>query len=192
MKLRVWLVVLPLKLLGVLSVVFGLCILGIYADSYGQQDFIADVGIVYGNKVEVNGEPSRRLEARLKAAIDLYQLKKISRILVSGGVGVEGYDEAIVMKAYLISQGIPAMDILVDSRGFNTHLTSLNAIAALGRDVSVVAISQRYHISRAKLSLKHAGFEAVYGFAPQFMELRDVYSYAREVLAWFKYRLKGL
>lgn len=179
-------------MLGALSIIFTLCILAIYVDSHGKTNFVADVGIVYGNKIEPDGSPSDRLEARLAAALYLYQHHQIESIFVSGGTGPEGFDEAMVMKDYLIVKGIPSKDIDVDSSGINTHLTSLHAVSKFGQGMSVVAISQRYHLSRAKLSLKHAGFDEVYGYAPDYTELRDTYSYVREVPAWLKYWMKGL
>lgn len=192
MRLRSRKITMLLKILTALGFIFSLCVFAIYVDSHGKRDFVADVGIVYGNKVELNGSPSSRLEARLLAALYLYKTNQIEKVLVSGGVGAEGYDEAKIMETYLVSNGIPSTDIQVDSKGNNTHLTALNAAAFLGQGVSVVAISQRYHLSRAKLSLRNAGFDLVYGFAPDFTELRDAYSYVREVPAWFKYWVKGL
>lgn len=181
-----------LKILSFLCFILFLCVLAIYVDSYGKQGFVANVGVVFGNKVDLNGKPSKRLEARLLASLDLYKRNQIEKILVSGGIGVEGFDEAKVMEAYLASNGIPSIDILVDSNGSNTHNTAINALAMVGQNTSVVAISQRYHLSRAKLSLRNAGFNNVYGFAPDFHEVRDVYSYVREVPAWLKYWAKGL
>ena len=173
-------------------VIYTLCILAIRIDSYEKSDFVADIGIVYGNKVELTGLPSTRLAARLMAARTLYENGQIKKIIVSGGIGIEGFDEARVMKTYLVKQGIPATDIFMDSLGNTSHLTSINAFAQVGNTPSVVAISQRYHISRTKLSLRNAGFRKIYGYAADFNELRDSYGYFREVPAWFKYWLLNL
>lgn len=169
----------------------GLGVSAIYVD--GSRDILqtADYAIVYGNKVEVNGKPSQRLKERLDQGLELYEAGKVKAVLVSGGFGKEGHDEAIVMGKYLEAAGIPSADIIVDSQGNNTHLTSVNAAKLLGTDSSVIAVSQMYHLSRARLSLQNNGFEEVGSSYPIFTERRDIYSYLREVPAWLKYWLKG-
>src|SRR4051812_7466681 len=72
----------------------------------------ADVAIVLGSKVETNGTPSPRLKARLERAIELYQAKLFPYVIVSGGTGREGYNEAEVMRGYLMAHGIPFENII--------------------------------------------------------------------------------
>lgn len=169
-----------------------IAISAIFIDSRNSTDFKADVGVVFGNKVELTGKPSSRLAARLKAAIYLYDTNVVDKLIVSGGIGKEGFDEAKIMADYLLDNGVIKSDIFIDSNGFNSNMTSVNALKLISGDSSVVAISQKYHISRAKMSLGNVGFEKVYGFSPDYTELRDIYSYFREVPAWFKYWLLSL
>ena len=166
----------------------------IFIDGGNSDNFKADVGIVYGNKVELNGRPSTRLSARLSAAVFLYDSNLVKKLIVSGGVGKEGFDEAQVMAEYLLDSGVAGSDIYIDSNGYNSHMTSVNAFKLLddSSSVVVVAISQKYHLSRVKMSLNNAGFENVYGFSPDYSEARDIYAYFREVVAWFKYWLLNL
>jgi vancomycin permeability regulator SanA len=119
----------------------------------------------------------------------LYEDKKIQKIIVSGGVGVEWFDEAVVMGTYLLSKWIPKDDIVVDSGGYTTRKTSENVFNILKKDITVVGISQWFHIARVKLSLKQVGFETVYWYAPRYFELRDIYSVVRELPAYVKYIL---
>lgn len=65
----------------------------------GQQ---ADMTGVFGNKVNEDGTLSPRLKARLDKCIELYRKKQAKNILVSGGLGKEGYWEGTEMKKYLI------------------------------------------------------------------------------------------
>jgi vancomycin permeability regulator SanA len=67
----------------------------------------ADAALVFGNTVERTGAPSRRLEARLDAARRLYAGGRVRLILVSGGFGKEGFDEADVMARWLRARGVP-------------------------------------------------------------------------------------
>ena len=86
----------------------------------------ADVAVVLGNKVELDGRPSDRLAARLDRALDVYRQGYVTRILVSGGIGKEGFDEAKVMAAYLVAKGVPKADIFEDPVGYDTFLTARN------------------------------------------------------------------
>ncbi len=165
----------------------------IYADSLYTRNFLTvDYAVVYGNKVELTGEPSNRLRARLDCAFELWSDSLVDSIIVSGGIGIEGFDEAAIMGEYLIERGIDSSLILLDHKGNTTHATALNCIDLIGADRSIVAVTQQFHISRAKLSLRNAGFSEVYGAYPQYRERRDLYSSIREVPAWLKYWVKDL
>jgi len=47
-----------------------------------------------------SGEPSPRLQSRLDKAFDLYSKNYFQQIIVSGGLGKEGFEEALVMTEY--------------------------------------------------------------------------------------------
>jgi vancomycin permeability regulator SanA len=150
---------------------------------------ISDVAIVLGNKVEMDGRPSARLQARLDKTVALYQQNLFKNIIVSGGIGAEGFDEASVMKQYLTEKGIPADCIIVDSGGANTQLTAKNA-AKIMREKnmqSALIISQYFHISRTRLALKEQGISQIHSSHAPFFEVRDVYSIIREVFGFYAY-----
>ncbi|OKH17895.1 vancomycin high temperature exclusion protein [[Limnothrix rosea] IAM M-220] len=168
-----------------------LALSAIYLDGSRSAIQTADYAIVYGNKVHPNGAPSQRLQARLDRAIALHQNDKVKKVMVSGGFGKEGHDEAIVMAKYLEEKGIPSDEIVIDSLGNNSHLTAVNAAELLDTDSSVIAVSQVYHLSRAKLSLRNNGFQKVGSAHPPIFERFDVYSSLREVPAWLKYWISG-
>lgn len=161
----------------------------------GLNDKIAkvDLGVVLGNKVEPGGEPSARLKSRLDRALSLYREGYLRYVLVSGGLGKEGFDEAEVMKQYLISNGVPKEVINVDRNGNNTFLTAKNTKGIMDEQgmSSVMVISQYYHITRSKLALSKAGIKQVYSaHAIMFPETRDLYSVAREFVGFYAYLLK--
>ncbi|MFA9555729.1 YdcF family protein [Evansella sp. AB-rgal1] len=151
-----------------------------------------DVAVVLGNKVELDGQPSERLQARLNKASSLYNDGYFEHIIVSGGVGIEGYDEAVIMKEYLIKLGVPEQFIILDSNGYTTFMTAENTkqIQEEMGFTSITVISQYHHITRTKLAFKKVGFEEVYSGYAEFYELRDVYSVVREFFAYYKYLLK--
>lgn len=157
----------------------------------GMSDEIheANVAVVLGNTVNPDGTPSRRLAARLDTALELHRRGLFKNIIVSGGVGREGFDEAVVMKDYPTRRGIPQENIIVDSRGLTTAATAKN-VAAITKEhnwSSALVISQYFHIPRCRLALSRTGIDPVYAAHAQFFEPRDVYSIFREVFGYAAY-----
>jgi len=152
----------------------------------------ADVAIVLGNTVLPDGRPSARLKARLDRALELYDGGLANRIIVSGGVGTEGHDEAEVMKRYLLGHGVPADRVHADSAGTTTLLTARNAERFMAENgmASAIVVSQYFHLPRARMTLRRCGVPTVYGACPDYFELRDVYAVAREVVAFYVYLLR--
>src|ERR1051325_8914289 len=113
--------------LVLLPVAFLLGAMLIVADGLRDDIRPADVAIVLGNTVERDGRPSARLRARLDKALELYRGGLFGHVIVSGGVGAEGFDEAEVMKRYLVSRGVPEDRVVPDGGGATTYLTARNA-----------------------------------------------------------------
>ena len=160
----------------------------------GLRDDIApaDVALVLGSKVELDGTPSPRLRARLDRTLELFRGGSFPSVVVSGGVGKEGYDEAAVMRDYLVARGVPAERIILDSHG-DTTLASAQNIARIARErnfKSVFIVSQYFHIPRAKLALERCHFSVIHSAHAHFFEWRDVYSAARETAGYGSYLLR--
>lgn len=153
----------------------------------------ADVAVVLGNRIEKDGTPSDRLKGRLDKAVDLYNKGWYSHIIVSGGMGKEGYDEAVVMRQYLVDRGIPAENILIDSAGINTFFTAKNSarLMAMHEWKSTMVISQYFHISRSRLAMSRFGVQRIYAAHADYYEWRDVYSLGREVVAYAYYLIRS-
>ena len=152
----------------------------------------ADVAIVPGNTIEKDGRPSARLRARLDQTVALYRQGLFRNVIVSGGVGSEGFDEAEVMKRYLVEKGVPEDRIHTDSGGANTYLTARNSARMMEENSwhSAIVVSQYFHIPRARLALKRSGVTRVFSAHARYFELRDVYSIAREVIGYGVYLLR--
>jgi vancomycin permeability regulator SanA len=153
----------------------------------------SDVAVVLGNTVDANGKPSARLQARLDKTIQLYQQGIFKNTIVSGGVGKEGFDEAVVMKQYLIAHGLPSTEIYVDNKGDNTYLTAKHTAQLMTEHKwqSATAISQYFHLPRTKLALQRFGIKTVYTAHADFFELRDLYSTVREVFSYGSYQIRS-
>lgn len=151
-----------------------------------------DLLVVLGNTVYPDGEPSPRLQARLDTALAAYRQGAAPRILVSGGIGREGQDEAQVMARYLHTRGVPTEALLVDSAGANTWATARHARQWLPPGATVTVVSQYHHIPRARLALACQGFPEVAALAAPYGEWRDLYALPRETLAYGAYRWRCL
>ncbi len=144
-----------------------------------------DAAVVLGSKVELDGRPSVRLAARLDRGAALDASGAVRVLIVSGGLGKEGFDEGVVMRDYLVRSGVPAGAILVDSAGVDTQATAVNCARLMRqhRLQSVIAVSQYFHVPRTRLALEAHGIRDVGGAYARFFELRDLYSIARELVA---------
>jgi vancomycin permeability regulator SanA len=148
----------------------------------------ADIGVILGNKVNEDGTLSERLAQRLACGLVLYRSGRVRLLLVSGGLGREGFYEGTKMREYLRAQGVPNSAIIVDNAGNNTQQTVHNTarLQPALHFQSVLVISQFYHISRTKLLFRQAGFTEVSGASPRYFEPRDGYSLLREFVAYYQ------
>ncbi|MDH5656598.1 MAG: YdcF family protein [Spirochaetia bacterium] len=162
---------------------------------YGLKDNSeqADFAVVLGNTVNPDGSPSERLKGRLDKAAELFHHDKVKIILVSGGTGLEGHDEAQVMKEYLIAKNIPKNNIYMDSKGNNTMLSARNSynFSTENNFKSVIIVSQFFHLARSLLIFMKSGFseDQIYSAHADYFELRDFYSLFREFFAFYYYLL---
>lgn len=150
----------------------------------------ADAAIVLGTTVNYDGSLSPRLQARLDAALTLFQQNRIEYIIVSGGLGKEGFYEGDKMRDYLLAQGVPETQIIVDNHGNNTFLTIQNFqnIKSQTQINSVIVVSQYFHLPRTIALLKPIpDLQIAGGYSPYFFEWRDIFSVPRECIAYYLY-----
>lgn len=153
----------------------------------------ADMALVLGSKVELTGVPSLRLQARLDKTVELYQAGYFPWVVVSGGLGKEGFDEALVMRDYLTAHGIPQDKVIMDNKGNTTFDSALNTRKILrGKNLkSVFIISQYFHLPRSRLALNRSGIKTVHSASPRYFELRDLYSAPRELIGYGSYLFRN-
>jgi vancomycin permeability regulator SanA len=145
----------------------------------------ADVIVVPGSTVAPDGTPSPRLRARLDAALAACRQGWAPVILVSGGTGVEGFDEARAMGDYLRQHGVPSSAVVEDGAGVDTEATAIHTatyLRAHGRRRALV-VTQYFHVPRTELLLGTYGVDVVGRVHARFVAPRDVYSTVREVAA---------
>ncbi|MFF5292994.1 SanA/YdcF family protein [Paractinoplanes globisporus] len=119
----------------------------------------ADVAIVLGTEVTVDGTPSPRLAGRLETAAALVKAGKARVVLVSGDSNGGSGDEPTAMAAYLTRLGVDARRIVTDPYGLDTYDTCIRARDVYGVTRALV-VTQSYHVSRAVTLCRHVGIDA--------------------------------
>ena len=170
-------------------------ILAVVYDGLSDKLAQSDVAVVLGNEVYDDGTPSPPLKSRLDRAAELYRNGLTVFFIVSGGRGPNGYQEAEVMQRYLVAQGVPEANIIVDNAGVNTYSTARNARRILREHgwSSVILVSSYYHLSRCKLAFARFGISPgceVYTAHADRFEWRDCRSLPREFVAYYYYLLR--
>ena len=88
---------------------------------------VKKVGIVLGARVFSDGRVSDVLQDRLQAAKNLYDARKFQIFLLSGDNSTTHYNEVEAMSGFLVRQGVPTKDIVLDYAGFDTYDTMYRA-----------------------------------------------------------------
>ena len=164
---------------------------------FGKTDYrrAADVAVVFGAQVHENGLASTSLNDRMNTAIQLYKDHLVKRLLVSGGVGDSGFNEAIVMRDMAVKAGVPAHDVVIDSNGVSTNATVADTVPFFGEDgwTRILAVSQFYHLPRIKLAYQRAGWNVFTVPAGTSTPIPQTpYSVVREIPAFWVYYLEAV
>jgi len=153
--------------------------------SAGNQ--VADVGIIFGNTVNPDGSLSNRLQKRVECGVALFKSQRVKILVVSGGLGKEGFWEGDKMRDFLLQHDVPDSAIIVDNFGNNTEATVINVMRQQDslKFSNIIVVSQFYHLTRIKKLFRKHSFQHVSGAAPNYFEFRDIYSLSREFFAYY-------
>lgn len=149
-----------------------------------------DAIIVLGAQVKEDGEPSIQLQWRLDAAVEAWRAENAVVVTCGGQGSDEPAPEALVMRDYLVTQGVPHEMILTDTASSNTRQNIRNAAELLeGRAVDkVLIVTSDYHLARAMALAQDEGLNATgVGSPTRKGILFEAKNYGREALAWVKY-----
>lgn len=186
-----------LLILGVILLTIFVYAMGInYYVKYTVMDKIKNIDevkdidtiIVLGAKVYDDGRLSLILKDRLDKTIEVYNELDINKIIVSGDSEDSDYDETSWMKEYLINNGIPEEDIIVDIYGLSTYDSIYRLKNVYGINKSII-ITQKYHLYRSLYIANSLGIEA-YGipasgehyFGQNIRELREILARNKDFL----------
>ena len=119
----------------------------------------APVALVFGAGLERGGTPSPILRQRLDAAVALYRIGKVKKLLVSGDNTDRYHDETASMRHYLLALGLPQSDVLGDHAGVSTYDSCFRA-----REVfqvrRAILVTQDFHLPRALFIANSLGIES--------------------------------
>jgi vancomycin permeability regulator SanA len=164
---------------------------------FGTTDYrrASDAAVVLGARVYDNGVLSTALEDRVRTGADLYKAGLVPRLVMSGGVGANGIDEAVAMKRRAVELGVPPSVISIDSLGVDTDATVANTTAALPELGArrVLVVSQFWHLPRIKLAYRSAGWDVATVPATESDPIWPTpYLIAREIPAFWQYWARSL
>ena len=131
-----------------------------------------------------SSKPSPYYEARVQAAIELYQAGKINYIIVSGENLYDDYNEVDSMVLAMEDAGVPV--VMVDYEGRDTYSSLMNYGRSLGfRNPSLTVISQPFHNQRAVFYGTRLFNRPIVAYNAQNTNIWywKIWSFAREVLA---------
>ena len=136
---------------------------------FGTTDYRrpADAAVVFGARVYATGQPSPLLADRIATGVELYRSGLVGTLVMSGGDGADGFNEARVMRDEAVAAGIDPAAILVDPAGNSTEATVDNSLALLAARGTgsvpprVIAVSQAYHLPRVQLAFANGGIDVL-------------------------------
>ena len=181
--------ILIVALMGVL--LFGAALAALCFAEVNPPSVSAESGavIVLGCQVYSTGKLSPQLELRLQAALDTYRAHP-RLIICCGGQGEnEPAPEGQVMRDWLVSQGVPAEDVIAECESMNTRQNLSFARRLLPDGITrVTVITSDYHLPRALALARDVGLAADGIGSPCRPEIGFwIKNHTREVLAWGKY-----
>jgi uncharacterized SAM-binding protein YcdF (DUF218 family) len=188
-----------LRVVAAVVLLAGLVVVGVGARVWwvarGDDRRASDAILVLGAS-QYDGRPSPVFQARLAHAADLWRAKVATHVVtVGGGQPGDRTTEADAGKAWLVSHGVPADDVVAVPTGSNT----LESVRAAEKAMSAqswrtaVVVTDPWHCLRARTMAQDAGIDAVTSPArsgpavrTRGVELRYI---GRETGAYLSYKL---
>lgn len=112
-----------------------------------------DCAIIFGCHIK------RLMDERLKVAIDFFKENNIGKIILSGGIGVNGdYNESEYMESYLLNHGIQKENIIIENKSTTTEENVINCIEVLKKiklleNKNILLISNEAHLTRIRMDM---------------------------------------
>jgi uncharacterized SAM-binding protein YcdF (DUF218 family) len=110
-----------------------------------------DAIIVLGATIDRDGNPSPALQARVTEAVREYERGAAPRLIVSGGLSHDRFDQAQAMARIAESQGIPTSAVILEPNAQNTIENACFSVRIMKSHgwASAEVISSASHLPRA-------------------------------------------
>lgn len=119
------------------------------------------VAIVFGAGLKDFGNnPSTILEDRVETAVELYNTKKVQKIIMSGDNRIIEYNEPQIMINSALKKGVKDFDLQPDFAGRHTYDTCLRAREVFGISKAIL-VTQQFHLPRALYICNTLGIDAI-------------------------------
>ena len=164
----------------------GIIIYNGFVQDKGKSDYVIVLGAgLRGSRI------TTALRCRLDSAVEYNKLYPEVPIIVSGGQGPdEDLSEAEAMKNYLITKGVDEKLIIEENKSTNTYENfkfSKRKIKEIDdkKNITITVITNNFHMYRAKMLAKDAGFKCL-GYPSPGHKVLAVNFYVREFFAVIK------
>jgi len=143
----------------------GACTLAGFIYTFSDQETFsgnsnADAAVVLGASVWGKHTPSPILDGRLEKTIAIFKSGQVEKVVVTGGTKRFGTVESEVQAWYLMENGVPGSDIIVDQSTFCTSEQAIFVkrilIDSLGLK-KIVIVTDSWHLPRALLMCRWQG-----------------------------------
>ena len=114
------------------------------------------------------------LDERIKTVLEILKVKKVDKILLTGGIGVAGdFNEYEYMKEVLLKNNVKEEIILIEDKSTTTEENIINSIEILKNNnlienKTIILVSNQAHLKRIgmelKKQLKDNKFEIIYEY----------------------------
>lgn len=175
-------------LLVSISIIYSLTVLFLIFDGKKEQpssepDTILILGAQVKGKSAETAYPSTVLKERLDTAIPYINEHPKATVIVCGGKGTDEPDsEAAIMAKYLIKEGIPENQILIEGKSTRTKENIQNAQKKKELGETVIVTSD-FHMYRSELLAKRLGIQEVSGLPAVSHSSATFKSNLREIIA---------
>lgn len=177
-----------------------------------------DVAIVLGGMGRID-ERQQRFDFgfsgdRLFQTLELYHKKRVEKLLITGGSGSISHPEhreAVYIKKYLKTIGVPDSAIIIENNSKNTYENAIftkHILDSMQFKGSILLVTSSFHMRRALAIFNKAGYKNVtpyitnkftgerkfqfdYCFIPNIEAVFSINLVLHEMVGYLTYKLKG-
>ena len=110
--------------------------------------------------IRPDGSTNLHFLNRTDAAARIYQAEKAANLLISGSKNNRGFNEVLLMKNRIVTNGVPESAVQMDFEGSRTW-ESVRRARTVYQLQAIIVITDAFHAPRALFLCRHFGIDAV-------------------------------